>query len=276
MNIIFANSSENIPTLDAYFSVDSDYPPEVIAGGQMMISLLKHLRDNVYGPDLQVGIQMFGLWFYHPNYPGSVRIEPWKQQFRFSYRIPDTWSGWDDASVVGFADDVTTATTMLFSAFQHQPNPKDWYRHLLETHGLRPQRDPQGLDQLQVRLQRVSQQDEETLYNYYAQLCSHPKKWMVYRAEAMLEFLDRMSNATSSLAYWCYTTEDASLTLIGSNTIAAGVRISPVNKIGYQVSYPLRSDRMPWPEARIEGDTRSLEEAVYMTAVALKQVHEAA
>jgi hypothetical protein len=150
-------------------------------------------------------MQMFGLWFYHPDYPGCVRIEPRNNQLRLSYDCPDVWSGWDDARVVGYADMVATATAMLFLAFRHQPHPNDWRYHMLDPHGIRAERDPEDLERLQVQFCRISEQQGETLQIYYEGLRTSSVRAVSYGAKSMLAFLARVLDETSTRAYWCHT-----------------------------------------------------------------------
>lgn len=270
MNIFHIAPTANAPTLEAYFTVEPDYPPEVIADGQLMIALLHHLHNHVAGPDLHASIQMFGLWFSHPDYPGRVRVEPRNQQFRLSYPVPDTWSGWDDASVVGFTNNVVTATAMLFSAFHHQPRPNDWRYHMLDPHGIRSEREPEDFRPLRVQLHRISDQQPESLKAYYQALSTSPTKYRTSQAEGMLKLLDRIIDVRSSTMFWSYT-QDTSLTLTDRDAHKPGVTITPISNIGYRITVLLSADRAPWEKTQFEGNTMSLEEAIHMTAVAIER-----
>jgi hypothetical protein len=270
MNILYPHPTDLNPTLEAYFTVDPDYPPEVIAAGQLMIALLDHLRRNVAGPDLRAYIQMFGLWFRHPDYPGQVRIEPRDLQLQFSYHVPDTWSGWDDAKVVGETDNLVTATEMLFSAFQHQPRPNDWLYHMLDPHGIRPRRGPKDFESWQIQLYPLDGQQPESFPAYYQALLTNPAKHRSYKAEGMLKLLDRLLEATSPNILWG-SVQDTSLTLTDRNAAKPGVTIIPTSNVGYQITVPLASERAPWANAQIEGGTTSAEEAIHMIAAAARR-----
>ena len=260
--------TQDSPTPEDYFAVGANYPPQVIAEGKRMIAFLHYLQQHNPGPDLRVRIEMFGLNFSRPDYPSTARVEPRNQQLHLSYAIPKRWSGWDDARVVGDTADISEATTMLLAAFEHQPRPYDWRDELLATP---TKQTPQKLETLRIRLQRISEQSLETLHTYYEALQTGTTLAVRYEVEHMLAFLAQISDETSGATYWCYT-QGTSLTLTNQDTMHTGVTIKPTANISYSMSYALDSNRAPWPNAQIEGTTRSLDEAIHMTAIALRKL----
>jgi hypothetical protein len=271
MNLRYNDVTGRHPTPEDYFAVAPDYPSAVIADGRLMIALLTHLRHNVPGPDLEVHIQMFGVWFYHPDYPGGTRVEPRNQQLRISYSIPDTWSGWDYATVIGQTANVSTATEMLFASFMRRGTPKDWRHHLLYPHGQLPKRKPETYRHLAIRPQRISSQHGETLHTYYRRLHGSANTTLYNQADGILTFLDAIISNHGTTAYWCYTA-DTHLIITDRDTDAPGVTVIPDGNEGYTIQYALAQHRAPWPDAQIEGTTRQLGEAIHMTVIALERL----
>lgn len=273
MQLRLKHPSERVPTLEAYFTVDSDYPSEVIADGQLMLTFLQYLQTQVSGPDLEVMIQMFGVWFSHPTHAGSVRIAPWNGQFHISYPIPDRWTGWDRASMVGATSNRVLATEMLFSAFTHQPPPRDWKDHLLYPNGILPERSEQEYQQLRFVLRQADQQTTETIQEYFVRLQAERLERVTRCAEQMLALLEAVVDSQSNIQVWGRT-DDTILTLLQDSDAEGGLRIVP-SPFGYTMSYPAPAQYRPWTDARIEQSTIIRAEAVNMIATALQRLRTA-
>ena len=120
-----------------------------------------------------------------------------------------------------------------------------------------------------MQLERCKDQASSTLEQFYSSIAAHHD---VSRsgAEAMLELIARLRAAPRELTIWGLTSHWR-LCLLAENTPASPwyVITAALDHMNYYIEYLMPRELAPWPDARVQGEARSVEQAVQMTMIAI-------
>jgi hypothetical protein len=122
-----------------------------------------------------------------------------------------------------------------------------------------------------MKLQRITQQQPETLVEFYQKLKPTQPVWRRSALQGMIELIMALESLEGEAVVWAYTS-DLALVLTRSDHIGPGLKIDPLGKIGFTLSYPLMREKAPFQGALIEQSTYELSEAIELILQAFDQI----
>ena len=118
-----------------------------------------------------------------------------------------------------------------------------------------------------MKLQRITQQHQQTLITFYQNLHNDPLPYRVRHAQRMSELIECLECSDDNKSVWAHT-QDTMLILTNQDGYTPGVQIL-TNGDGFTITYPLAETEAPWHGACVEGYASTIPEAINMINIAL-------
>jgi hypothetical protein len=104
-----------------YLELANDDRPAWSNCGNMMLDLINHLRNTVYGPPLRASTAHHDLILVEPNERKRVVCSAWLGKYKIACRARSDDTLWDNTQVVGYTNSIIEAGLMLINAFKYAP-----------------------------------------------------------------------------------------------------------------------------------------------------------
>ena len=121
-----------------------------------------------------------------------------------------------------------------------------------------------------MQLERCKDQASRTLEQFYSSMIPEVPPAIRAGPEAMLDLIARLRATPRELTIWGLTSH-MRLCLLAENTAASPwyVIVSALDHENYYVEYLMPPELAPWPGARVQGEARSIEQAMQMIMIAM-------
>lgn len=122
-----------------------------------------------------------------------------------------------------------------------------------------------------MKLQRITQQQPETLVEFYQKLKPTQPVWRHPGLQEMIELIVALEGLEGEAVVWAYTS-DFTLVLTRSDHIGPGLKIDSLWEHGFTLSYPLMREKAPFQGALIEQSTYEVSEAIELILQGFEQI----